>query len=187
MITNRSPNSPATASTQAGTLRGLRSAPEMAPDVTVEDAEGRQHQLPLIAQKWLTGGRVEVARPTLPVTWPGSMARASRELTFRLHSDVAPAFVEVSIWGGGVADSGAPVGEPARVVKFSRSPNPGHQLITARGGLVPLAAELPSGDVFHVAVWASWPVPERDWRRRGLTEAPGDSHATWWTVARVVS
>lgn len=183
--TNQSPGSPATASTQVGALHSLRTAPRVAPDVTTADAEGRQHELPLIAQKWLTGGQVEVVRPSLPVTWPAPVALSFSELSLSLRTDSPPAFVEVSVWAGGVAASGAPVREPARVVKFSRSPNPGHQLITAQGGIVPLSVKLPPGRVFHVAIWASWPVPEPDWRRQGLTEAPGDSHATWWTVAQV--
>lgn len=186
-VSNQSPRSPTTASTPAGALRSSGTAPSVAPDVTTSDAEYRQHKLPLIAQKWLTGGRIDVVRPNLPATWPAPVVRSFAGLSISLHTDVPPAFVEVSIWAGAVPASGIPVGEPARVVRFSRSPNLGHQLMTAEGGLVPLQVELPPGRVFHVAVWASWPVPEPDWRRQGLTEAPGDSHATWWTVAQVDS
>lgn len=184
MSTTRDPASTGAEPGHAGAMRALDGPPAVAPDVTAADADGGQRALPLIAQKWLTSGRVETTRPTLPISWPEPVTTSSRELEVTLHTEVPPAFVEVAIWDKDVAASGAPVGDPVHVVKFSRSPNPGHRPLTAQGGVVPVMLALPPARVLHVALWASWPVPEKDWRRQGLARAPGDDHATWWAVAR---
>jgi len=163
-----------------GIMRAITDPPGEPPVVSFRGVGQRSHRASLIATAWLTRGTVNEVRPSLPVSWPKGIKVPNGRLRLSIVTGSAPAFAEISIWSNGVDKRGVPVGTPESVVKYSRSPNPGHQLMTPQDGVTDLEVSLPQCAACHVALWASWHVPEPFWKRQGLSRPPGENHATWW-------